>query len=94
MNTCLVTNCELFQFDVEVGKLIKNVMETNFDILQIEELNGYIDAQLITLNTHLEKEVFQRVLYVIYQYILKNFLNIVEEEIHVIITIIIIFYLF
>ena len=67
-----------------MGKLINNVMETDFGMRQTDELNSYIENQLITLNTHLEKEVFQRVLNVTYHHILQNFLNVVEGEIHVI----------
>ena len=66
---------------------MNNVMETDFGMCQTDELNSYIENQLITLRTHLEKDVFQRVLNVTYQQILQKFLQIVEGEIHVICTI-------
>ena len=66
-----------------MGKLIKNVMETNFGMRQTDELNSYIENQLITLNRHIEKEVFQRILNVTYHHILQNFLNVIERKIHV-----------
>ena len=61
-------------------------MKTDFAMCQTDELNSYIENQLITLHTHLEKDVFQRVLNVTYQHILQKFLQIVEGEIHVICT--------
>ena len=61
-------------------------MKTDFAMCQTDELNSYIENQLITLHTHLEKDVFQRVLNVTYQHILQKFLQIVEGEIHVIWT--------
>ena len=67
-----------------MGKLIKNVMEKDFGMCQTDELNSYIENQLITLNTHLEKDVFHRVLNIFYQHILKIFLDIVEGEADVI----------
>ena len=58
-------------------------METNFGMRQTDELNSYIENQLIALNSHLEKDVFQRILNVTYHHILQNFLNVIESEIHV-----------
>lgn len=59
-------------------------METDFGARQTDELNSYISDQLLTLDSHLEKDVFQRVLNVTYHHILQNFLNVIDGEIQVI----------
>ncbi len=59
-------------------------METDFGTRQTDELNSYISDQLLTLDSHLEKDVFQRVLNVTYHHILQNFLNVIDGEIQVI----------
>ncbi len=71
------------QFEVEVARLINTVMESDFGMRQTDDLNSYICDQLLALDTHLEKDVFIRVLNIIYHHILQSFLNVVEGEVQV-----------
>lgn len=58
-------------------------METDFGVRQTDELNSYICNQLVTLDTHLQRDVFLHVLDIIYHHILQSFLNVVEGEVQV-----------
>ncbi|EFX82091.1 hypothetical protein DAPPUDRAFT_316637 [Daphnia pulex] len=69
------------RFEVEVARLINTVMESDFGMRQTDDLNSYICDQLLALDTHLEKDVFVRVLNIIYHHILQSFLNVVEGEV-------------
>jgi len=69
------------QFEVEVARLINTVMESDFGMRQTDDLNSYICDQLLALGSHLEKDVFIRVLNIIYHHILQSFLNVVEGEV-------------
>ena len=73
------------QFEVEVARLINTVMESDFGMRQTDDLNSYICDQILALDTNLERDVFIRVLNIIYHHILQSFLNVVEGEVQVII---------
>uniref|UniRef100_A0A0N8EGD3 Unc-13 D n=1 Tax=Daphnia magna TaxID=35525 RepID=A0A0N8EGD3_9CRUS len=69
------------RFEVEVAKLINTVMESDFGMRQTDDLNHYICNQLLALDSNLPRDVFFRVLNIIYHHILQSFLNVVEGEV-------------
>ena len=58
-------------------------MESDFGMRQTDDLNSYICDQLLALDTNLDRDVFIRVLNIIYHHILQSFLNVVEGEVQV-----------
>ena len=58
-------------------------MESDFGMRQTDDLNSYICDQLVALDTNLDRDVFIRVLNIIYHHILQSFLNVVEGEVQV-----------
>lgn len=66
-----------------MAKLINTVMESDFGMRQTDDLNHYICNQLLALDSNLPRDVFFRVLNIIYHHILQSFLNVVEGEVQV-----------
>lgn len=66
-----------------MAKLINAVMETDFGLRQTDELNSYVCNQLLSLDTHLPRETFIRVLNIVFHHILQSFLNVIDGEIQV-----------
>ena len=64
-------------------RLINNAMESDFGMRQTDDLNSYICDQLLALDTNLDRDVFIRVLNIIYHHILQSFLDVIEQEVQV-----------